>query len=61
MSKRIVDCYYLVSSINQCYRDQENNLKFSMKGYCDFYRKSRNAEEELCSKKFGSINKNLDL
>ena len=61
MSKRIVHRHYLVSFINQCYTEQEMNYNFCMIGSCHFCKKSRNAEEELCFKKFNSVNKKVML
>ena len=49
---RIVDREYLVSCLNQCYVEQENNCYFCFGGRCQFCRRTEVLEHQLYVKKF---------
>ena len=58
---RIVDHEYLVSCLNQCYIEQENNCYFCFGGHCRFCRRTEVLEHQLCVKKFSRKNADVTL
>ena len=58
---RIVDREYLVSCLNQCYVEQENNCYFCFGGRCQFCRRTEVLEHQLCVKKFNGKNADVML
>ena len=58
---RIVDHEYLVSCLNQCYVEQENNCYFCFGGRCQFCRRTEVLEHLLCVKKFNGKNADIVL
>ena len=58
---RIVDREYLVSSLNQCHVEQENDCYFCSGGRCQFCRRTEVLEHQLCVKKFNVKNADVML
>ena len=58
---RIVDHEYLVSCLNQCCVEQENNCYFCFEGHCQFFRRTEVLEHQLCVKNFNGKNADIML
>ena len=58
---RMVDPEYLVSCLNQCYVEQENNCYLCFGGCCQFCRRTELLEHELCVKTFNGKNADVIL
>ena len=58
---RMVDREYLVSCLNQCYVEQENNCYLRFGGHFQFRRRTELLEHQLCVKKFNGKNADVKL
>ena len=57
----IVDREYLVSCLNKCSVEQENNCYFCFGGRCQFCIRTEVLEHQLCVKKFSGKNSDVML
>ena len=58
---RIVDRFYIVELVDQCYTEQERNCYFCHKCKCRFCKRSVTAENELRRMSFNFENKHMML
>ena len=58
---RIVDRHDIISYLNQCYLNQENNCLFCQNVICDFCQKTEEIEFELREKGFNTTRKKIML
>ena len=58
---RLVDRHYLVSLLNQCYLDQQNNCNLCFERSCKFCEKTQRVKYQLSLKNYNGVNANVEL